>query len=193
MTGTEVRAVERWADVEALFGPNGACGGCWCMFWRLPGPEWQAGMYDGNRDALRAVVESGAPAGVLGWRDGRPVGWAAVAPRPEHARVLRSRALRPDPAGGDEAGDPGVWVVPCFYVHRTARRQGLAAELLAGAVAYAGERGAHTVEGYPVDPAGRKIPAAELYTGTVTLFRDAGFTEYRRPPTGRRVVMRRSL
>jgi len=185
-----VRPVERWADVEALFGPNGACGGCWCMFWRLPGPAWQAGMYDGNRDALRGVVESGAPAGVLAWQDGRPVGWAAAAPRPEHARVLRSTALRP--AGDDDAGDAGVWVVPCFFVHRTARRHGLAAELLAGAVGYAGARGAHTVEGYPVDPAGRKVAAAELYTGTVTLFLDVGFTEYRRPPTGRRVVMRRS-
>ena len=26
---------ERWADLEELFGENGACGGCWCMWWRL--------------------------------------------------------------------------------------------------------------------------------------------------------------
>jgi hypothetical protein len=26
-----------WADLEALFGGNGACGGCWCMYWRLSG------------------------------------------------------------------------------------------------------------------------------------------------------------
>ena len=24
------------SDFEELFGANGACGGCWCMFWRLP-------------------------------------------------------------------------------------------------------------------------------------------------------------
>ena len=27
---------ERWNDLEALFGPHGASGGCWCMYWRLP-------------------------------------------------------------------------------------------------------------------------------------------------------------
>jgi hypothetical protein len=25
---------ERWPDLEALFGKNGACAGCWCMWWR---------------------------------------------------------------------------------------------------------------------------------------------------------------
>ncbi|OGO33976.1 MAG: hypothetical protein A2W35_16985 [Chloroflexi bacterium RBG_16_57_11] len=27
--------VERWADLEALFGPFSACSGCWFTFWRL--------------------------------------------------------------------------------------------------------------------------------------------------------------
>ena len=26
---------DRWDDLEALFGPRGAYGGCWCMFWRV--------------------------------------------------------------------------------------------------------------------------------------------------------------
>ncbi len=25
---------ENWPDLEALFGPRGAVGGCWCMYWR---------------------------------------------------------------------------------------------------------------------------------------------------------------
>ena len=25
---------DRWADLEALFRPRGAVGGCWCMWWR---------------------------------------------------------------------------------------------------------------------------------------------------------------
>ena len=25
----------RWDDFEELFGEKGACGGCWCMSWRL--------------------------------------------------------------------------------------------------------------------------------------------------------------
>jgi hypothetical protein len=27
---------ERWHDLEQLFGTRGACGGCWCMWWRVP-------------------------------------------------------------------------------------------------------------------------------------------------------------
>jgi len=26
---------ERWSDLERLFGTNGACAGCWCIWWRL--------------------------------------------------------------------------------------------------------------------------------------------------------------
>ena len=26
----------RWPDLETLFGVRGACGGCWCMWWRVP-------------------------------------------------------------------------------------------------------------------------------------------------------------
>jgi hypothetical protein len=26
---------EAWSDFEELFGRRGACGGCWCMWWRL--------------------------------------------------------------------------------------------------------------------------------------------------------------
>src|SRR5215831_13148559 len=38
----------RWADLEALFGERGACGGCWCMVWRLSRKEWLAGEGAGN-------------------------------------------------------------------------------------------------------------------------------------------------
>ena len=26
---------ETWPALEDLFGPNGACNGCWCMHWRI--------------------------------------------------------------------------------------------------------------------------------------------------------------
>ncbi|OGA68157.1 MAG: hypothetical protein A3F77_18445 [Betaproteobacteria bacterium RIFCSPLOWO2_12_FULL_67_28] len=29
-----------WDDAAALFGPRGACAGCWCMFWKLPRAEF---------------------------------------------------------------------------------------------------------------------------------------------------------
>ena len=55
---------ERWPDLEALFGVRGACGGCWCMVWRVPRAAWEAGKGDGNRAAFKQIVESGAEPGI---------------------------------------------------------------------------------------------------------------------------------
>jgi hypothetical protein len=33
---------KRWSEFEALFGERGACGGCWCMLWRLKRSEFEA-------------------------------------------------------------------------------------------------------------------------------------------------------
>src|SRR5262245_38185484 len=85
----------RWADLEQLFGERGACGGCWCMVWRLPRKQWEAQKGAGNREALRALVEGGEAPGLLGYLDGRPVGWCAVAPRPNYPALARSRVLAP--------------------------------------------------------------------------------------------------
>jgi hypothetical protein len=42
-----VRVVElseqTFPALERLFGPRGAVEGCWCMFFRLPGPEFRRG------------------------------------------------------------------------------------------------------------------------------------------------------
>jgi len=32
---------EAWSDFESLFGVRGACGGCWCMLWRLKRSEFE--------------------------------------------------------------------------------------------------------------------------------------------------------
>jgi hypothetical protein len=33
---------KRWTDFETLFGERGACGGCWCMLWRLRRKEFES-------------------------------------------------------------------------------------------------------------------------------------------------------
>ena len=66
----------RWPDLERLFGPRGACAGCWCMWWLLTRPEWNRGKGEGNRKAFWEVVRSGAEPGVLAYADGEPVGWS---------------------------------------------------------------------------------------------------------------------
>jgi GNAT superfamily N-acetyltransferase len=176
---------ERWPDLVALFGPNGASSGCWCMWWRVRHKDWQANGSAGNRTAFEDIVRQGEPTGLLAYHDGVPVGWTAVAPRSAYPRLVT--ALKLAPADGE------LWAVTCFYIHRNHRRAGVAAALLDAAVAHAQTQGASAVEGYPVDTRGERRSSGDLFTGTLAQFASAGFVEYSRPPTGRRVVMRRRI
>lgn len=135
----------RWPDVEELFGERGACGGCWCMTWRLPRAKFLANQGPTNKRSFRKIVRSGAQPGVLAYADGKPVGWCAVAPRSEFSFLDRSRVLAP-------VDDQPVWSVTCFFVAKEWRRRGLSVKLLKAAVAFAGKRGAKIVEGYPQEP-----------------------------------------
>lgn len=177
---------ERWADLETLFGPQGACGGCWCMWWRIPRAEFNRQQGEGNRLALRALVESGVVPGILAYADGRPVGWCALQPRVEYPALARSRVLK-------AVDDAPVWSVTCFYVAKGHRRQGITVKLLEAAAAHARAHGAAVLEGYPKDPqSGEKQPDAFIFTGMLSAFLQAGFSEVaRRSPT--RPTMRKDL
>jgi GNAT superfamily N-acetyltransferase len=177
---------DRWDDLATLFDRPGDPRGCWCMFWRVRGRDFDQLWGKGARAAFREVVAEGPPPGLLAYRDGAPVGWCAVAPRETYSRVLNSRVLRP----ADDA--PACWAVVCFYVLRSERRGGVAAALLEAAVAFAAEHGAAAVEGYPKDTDGAKKHANEMFVGSRSMFAEAGFAETaRRSPT--RPIMRREL
>jgi GNAT superfamily N-acetyltransferase len=172
---TEIRPLtaDRWEDLAGLFGENGAYSGCWCMWFRETSREFSERGNAGNRRALQEIVHQGRVPGLLAYRAGRPVGWCSVAPRGEFGRLNRSPILKP-------VDEQPVWSVVCFFVDRAQRGQGVAEELLRAAVDHAARQGARLVEAYPVDTSGRKFRSADLYTGTVDLFRAAGFTEVAR-------------
>ena len=162
---------ERWPDFEQLFGPRGACAGCWCMFPKLTRKEFDAGKYEGNRKAQKKIVESGQVPGLLAYVDGIPAGWCAVEPRANFPSLARSRVLAP-------LDDLPVWSVTCFFVDRKFRRQGLSVRLLKAAVEYVASRGGKVVEGYPTEPRGGKPAApAFVFTGLAAAFLGAGFVE----------------
>jgi len=177
--------------VEQLFGERGACGGCWCMAWRLRHRDWVAGKGAANKRALQRLVVDGDRPGVIGYAGsasaaGRePVGWCAVAPRPVYTHLARSRVLKP-------VDDRPVWSVSCLFVLRPYRRLGLSVQLLKGALDFAASRGAGIVEGYPIEPTMERTPDPFVWTGVPSAFERAGFTEVaRRSPS--RPIMRASV
>lgn len=160
---------ERWNDFELLFGPRGACGGCWCMSWRLKKSEFEIGKGEDNKYSMRNIVYNGRPAGVLAYVDGKPAGWCAAAPREVYKRLESSRVLK-------RIDDEPVWSITCFFIAKDFRRKGISTELIKGAVEYARLNGADIVEAYPVVPYGKNVPDAFLWTGTPAAFEAAGFT-----------------
>jgi GNAT superfamily N-acetyltransferase len=191
--GLQVRPVgpEEWRQLAAFFGPSGGYSGCWCAWWRRTSAEFDAGCRDGaqgNRAVLHDLTKDGRIPGLLAYDGPDPVGWVSVSPRPEFGRVLRSPALKPRDADRGAPDDAAVWAVVCFWVPRKQRGKGVGTALLAAAVDHARSSGARVIEGYPVETATR-VAAAGIFTGTLSMFVQAGFTEVTpRSSSTRRVV-----
>jgi GNAT superfamily N-acetyltransferase len=172
---------DRWRDLEKLFGERGACGGCWCMAWRLTRSDWEAGKGEPNRRAFRRLVKKGPPPGIIAYSEGEPIGWCAVAPRREYIVLERSRVLRP-------LDDAPVWSVSCLFVLRPFRRRGVSVELLRGAIAFVRKQGGRIIEGYPVVPKKGSMPDTFAWTGLLSAFLAAGFEEMPRWSESRPIV-----
>jgi GNAT superfamily N-acetyltransferase len=171
----------RWDDLVRLFGPRGACGGCWCMYWRLPRSRFTAGKGAGNRRLLRRLVRQGPPPGLIGYLGGRPIAWCALGPRDSFPGLDRSRVLAP-------VDDRPVWSIVCLFVAKDHRRSGLSVRMLREAARWARRQGARIVEGYPVETRRRQADPF-VWTGLAQGFRRAGFREVlRRSPV--RPIMR---
>jgi len=161
---------DRWTDLETLFGPRGAIGGCWCMWWRLSRAEYERQKGEGNKQAMQSIVASGDVPGLLAYAGEKPVAWCSIAPREDFPSLERSRVLK-------RVDDQPVWSVVCFYIAKPYRGQGVSVQLLLAAVEYAGQHGARVVEGYPIEPKKDSAPDIYAFTGMASAFRKAGFVE----------------
>ena len=172
-----------WKDFENLFGNRGACGGCWCMAWRLKPSEFNKNKGEGNKKEMKRLVEKGEQIGIIGYIDKEPVGWCAVAPRKNFIRLENSRVLAP-------LDSEPVWSISCFFIAKPYRRKGLSTELLKEVIKFccklnktkshsSGEK-IKALEGYPIVPYNTNIPAAFAWTGIPSAFEKAGFKEVTR-------------
>jgi GNAT superfamily N-acetyltransferase len=180
-------APQLWPKLEALFGRNGACGGCWCQAWRIEkGERWDDVKGDGAKARLRQGILGGTVLGVLAFDGDTPIGWCTFGPRDSFPRLDRARSLACEDSSR-------VWSVPCFFVLRGRRGQGVATALLDHALRAMAERGATIVEGYPSAPNkdGSYI-ASFAWTGTISLFEKAGVACVGNPTASKR-RMRKEL
>jgi GNAT superfamily N-acetyltransferase len=174
---------EQWPALEDLFGRAGASNGCWCMYWRI-GPRYRDRPREDNKRDLERLARSRQPPGLLTFDGGSCIGWCELAPRADLDWLAHGRHFRP-------VDDLPVWSLPCFYVRRTHRRQGVMGTLIAAAIGVATEAGAPALEAYPVDTA---VPGhtRNLFLGVASAFAEHGFQVVaRRQPD--RPVMRKIL
>lgn len=158
-----------WSKLVQLFGEKGACGNCWCMYFRLKKAAFDQGKYgEGNKNALKDLVWSGQPTGLLAICEGRAVAWCAFAPREDFLKLENSRVHK-------RIDHNAVWSIPCTFIHKDFRRQGVSVMLLKGVINYARQQGIKIIEAYPTIPTQERLPDSFAWIGLYKSFERAGF------------------
>ncbi len=119
--------IKEWNDFVTLFGERGACGGCWCMLWRLTRKQFDSQKGEGNKLAMKAIIDSGEVPGILAYHSNKSIGWCAIAPRSSYPALSRSRILQPI-----DDRHVGLWPV-CLsksHIERWAHQQSSYGQLL---------------------------------------------------------------
>lgn len=154
------------------------------MYYRKSGTGSRGGWGQANKRALKSLVDSGTVPGLIGYKDGRPIGWISLGPREDYRRLERSPIMK-------RVDDKPVWSIVCFFVDPKERGKGVMEALLRAAVDYARTQGATLLEAYPVDKKERSHPDF-MWFGAKRMYDRAGFMEVaRRKRT--RPVMRRGV
>lgn len=164
-------------DFRALHSDRNEAGWCRCVAWWVPTWDgWGERTAEENAALRQSLCDAGEYDGLLAYDGDEPVGWCQVGPRDRLSKLVAQLELDPDRS---------VWAVTCFLVAPSCRRRGVAAALLAGAVAAAQDARASRLEAYP-----RNEPnePGDLWTGPAGLFAAAGFLVARDGGAPRSVV-----
>ena len=158
-----------WSKFVQLFGERGACGNCWCMYYRLSKADFREGKAEnGNKEAMHSLVMDNKPTGILGFYEDLPIAWCAFAPREDFLKLEKSRVHK-------RIDDQPVWSIPCFFIDKNFRRQGITVELLKGVIRFAKEKGIKIIEAYPAIPTKETLPDTFAWIGLYKSFESAGF------------------
>lgn len=174
---------DRSDDFVRLFGPSGACYGCWCTYFRMRPKARQVSTPDDRRNLILARIATGPPPGLLAYSRDRPIGWMQIGPRadvPEWNNPGRSSSPLPDAPADDTA----VWAISCFFFTSSARGKGMSHPFVSAATDHARASGARVIEASPMDAA-RQSKSLGLFVGSTRVFERAGFAEVARTKANR--------
>ncbi len=158
------------AFAELVERNNGIFGGCWCIGYH---PErGQEGI--SHRAVMEDRVRTGrAHAALVIDADGFAQGWCQYGSPAELPGVKHKREYDKD------APPLPDWRITCFYVDKKHRGQGIARAALEGALDQIAHRGGGLVEAISEVTAGRQAQGRFLFSATVELFEQNGFTRVR--------------
>ena len=158
-----------WGLFTELFGEKGACGNCWCMYFRLKPTEFVAGKADGgNKSKMKGLVWAGCQTGVMAIHNGVAIGWCAFAPREDYLKLANSRVHKP-------IDNEKVWSITCFFIAKPYRMLGVSVAMLNGVIEYARSKNIKIVEAYPTIPTQERLPDSFAWIGLYKSFEKAGF------------------
>jgi GNAT superfamily N-acetyltransferase len=150
---------------------NGIFGGCWCMGYH---PEISRTSAGHNRAAKqRRVQEGGAHAALVIDEDGLAQGWCQYGSPAELPTIKHRREYDKAPP------PPADWRITCFFVDKKHRGRGIAHAALEGALDQIAHLGGGRVEAISEVTAGREAQGRFLFSATVELFEQNGFTRVR--------------
>jgi GNAT superfamily N-acetyltransferase len=157
------------AFAELVERNNGVYGGCWCIAHHS---EYQRGVSD-PRTLKEELVRAGRAHAALVFDDNDLAqGWCQYG-SPQELRLKHEReyAKAPPP--------PARWRIACIFVDKHHRGRGVARAALEGALTHIASAGGGLVEAISEVTDGREAQARFLFSATVELFEQCGFTRRR--------------
>jgi ribosomal protein S18 acetylase RimI-like enzyme len=121
----------------------------------------------------RTGSEQVAPTPRSSWTSGAAQGWCQYGSPEELSGIKHEREYEKD------APPRPDWRITCFYVDKKHRGQGIARAALEGALDQIAHAGGGLVEAIPEVTTGREAPGRFLFSTTVELFEQYGFTRGR--------------
>jgi GNAT superfamily N-acetyltransferase len=149
---------------------NGVYGGCWCMGYHLERKQWGINHRAAKEDRVRT---GRAHAALVIDEDGSAQGWCQYGSPAELPGIKHKREYLKEPP------PPPDWRITCLFVDKRHRGQGIARAALAGALDHIAHLGGGRVEAISEVTAGRDAQGRFLFSATVELFEQNGFTRVR--------------